>query len=163
MKVNIEPNLALFEEVKRRILADPVNLDMNAIIHESECGTVACIAGHVALIVFEASADKWITERALMAEEAIESRQDVTDFGWSNLSWAAIRALGLHIADAFWLFQVDGWMEPFKSQYQSREDELKKMRRHGGLETQKEKVLEIKQQMAEITCSRIDHFIAISK
>ncbi|MGB3207405.1 MAG: hypothetical protein WBB28_20665 [Crinalium sp.] len=202
-------NLPLFEQLKRKIREESFFFSIGDIINRTECGTVACVAGHTYLILYpdpelEYNAIPWDKLRDTVANELgiTAARRSYPELDKNSLTagqQAQIKALGFRVDNPFEhafidehgrvgvaqvgqeLFILDYWCEPFKSQYREKAAEIARILESetgcdggGDPDVEEDEVMytpdvihaaianahikELKKEMAEITCKRIDYY-----
>lgn len=90
-------NRELLLQVRGHILAEPESLDMDTVVEQWACGTVACIAG-------------WTLLLAGVSPAEIHSKD------WDEISAEAMCALGVRGASEG-IFYVDCWPDDLRGRY----------------------------------------------
>ncbi|MGB3207402.1 MAG: hypothetical protein WBB28_20650 [Crinalium sp.] len=163
-------NLELIEELKRRVISDPINFDMDLPIRKTSCGTTACFAGHITLIALEKNGriDIERDKKFFIENEPIASIGELQGAEWTDIEWLATKALGIEDYQAKDLFFSERWWEPFKTLYEQARFELHKVidppaypyrETPEEYKVRKERILEVKREMAQIACDQLDCFV----
>ncbi|MGB3207404.1 MAG: hypothetical protein WBB28_20660 [Crinalium sp.] len=159
-------NIEMFSVLKKLITEDPLNFDLTTVVRPTACGTVGCLAGHLA-----------VHEKG-DAEKVWQMYRKDQQAGWHTIQEIAMSSLGIKRQGlAKKIFFLEHWAEPFKSQYKEKSDELSRLEsyfivrieltlRTSDAETKKQceemkaRILKIKQEMVQVTCDRLDYFVA---
>ncbi|MGB3203773.1 MAG: hypothetical protein WBB28_02155 [Crinalium sp.] len=144
----------------------------------TQCGAVTCLAGHINLIVLK---------KAQKAGDITVGHRSIEDIGkcpWMGIIALAAIALDIDKELAERLFYLSNWCKPFQERYIVRMDEVEALTKSlfGKAKADKDSlvfynkineveennpakfklkqaILNKKQEMAEIACERLDHFV----